>query len=224
MSQLRHSELAVVKSFSDNTTVEFAGYQDHTDGPGSPFLITARHDGSSENQFAQLREDQTRQQGLRLTVDRKILDYLYGSIAYVYGSGTGLAPEDSSLTSEQLARDLLQYMQRSYYHSFTTQLRTQISRTHTNLITVVRWYPGQPITSLDLFADRMDILTKGVNFSIRQGIPVPEFLGVSGRWEALIDVRNIFEQGRNRVKTTDGDLFLTRNPRVVRFGLNLNFY
>jgi hypothetical protein len=224
MSQSRHTELAIIKSVSEDTNVEVAGYQDHTDGPGSPFLVTARSGGQSETQFAQLREDQSRQRGLRLAVDQKIFDFLHGSIAYVYGSGTGVDVGSKSLTTDQLAQNLLQYMHRSYYNSLTGQLGAQIPRTHTNLIAVVRWYPGSPVTSLDFFADHMDILTKGVNFSIRQGIPLPEFLGVSGRWEALIDVRNVFEQGSNRIRTSDGDLFLTRNPRVVRFGLNLNFY
>lgn len=224
MGQLRHSELAVSKSFTEDTSLEIAGYQDSNDGPGLPFLVTTRSGGLSDTQFMQLREDQSRQRGLRLALDQRIFDFLHGSIAYVYGSGTGLTTSDNSLTSDQLARNLLQYMHSSYYHSITSQIRAQIPHTKTSFLTVVRWYPGEPITPLDLFADRMDILTKGVNFSIRQGIPLPEFLGVSGRWEALIDVRNIFEQGRNRIRTSDGDIFLTRNPRMVRFGLNLNFY
>jgi hypothetical protein len=65
-------------------------------------------------------------------------------------------------------------------------------------------------------------MTKGVNFRVRQVIPIPEFMG-SGRWEALVDVRNLFDQGFDHVRTKDGEVLLTRNPRSLRFGLNLNF-
>jgi hypothetical protein len=62
-----------------------------------------------------------------------------------------------------------------------------------------------------------------MSFSLRQAIPLPDFIGYGGRWEALIDVRNPFNQGRSLIPTTDGELTLTRIPRTLRFGLNLNF-
>jgi hypothetical protein len=63
-----------------------------------------------------------------------------------------------------------------------------------------------------------------MSFFIRQAIPLPEFIGTAGRWEALVDVRNLLDQGKDRLQTTDGELILTRNPRSVRFGLNLNLF
>jgi hypothetical protein len=69
----------------------------------------------------------------------------------------------------------------------------------------------------------MDIGTKSVNFEIRQVIPFPEFFGNSGRWEVLIDLRNILNQGKETMPISDGDLILNRNPRALRFGLSLNF-
>lgn len=222
MSQLRHSELGVVKSLSDDMSVEIAAYEDRLDGPGLPFLVTIHRPTGTDSELGQLGAD--RQRGFRFAAGRRLSDYLSGSFSYVYGSGTGLTDSSTPLGSEALARDLLSYMHQSYYHSITSQLRAQIPRTRTNLTTSMRWYPGNPVTSLDLFADRMDIFSKGVSFSIRQAIPVPEFMGTSGRWEAIIDVRNIFEQGQDRIRTSDGDLLLTRNPRTVRFGLNLNFF
>jgi len=67
-------------------------------------------------------------------------------------------------------------------------------------------------------------MTKGINFRIRQAIPLPEFMGSAGRWEALVDVRNLFDQGGDVIRASDGEVVLTRNPRSLRFGLNLNFY
>ena len=78
---------------------------------------------------------------------------------------------------------------------------------------------------IDTFPKRkLYILTKGINFSIRQPIPLPEFMGTPGRWEALVDVRNLFDNGRASLPARDGKLVLYRNPRTVRFGINLNLY
>ena len=225
VSEFRHTEFAVGRSLADETTIEVAIYEDRTHGPGMPFMLSDYAAGSSPvRQLVQLREDQNRQHGLRLAMNRKILDILNGSIAYVYGTGTSLAGTDGSLSGDALAQNLLNYMQRSYYHVLTGQLSATFPRTHTHLTAVVRWYPNNSLTPIDLFADRADMLTKGVNFSIRQPIPLPEFMGNVGRWEALVDVRNMFDQGQQFVPPRDGRIIVTRNPRSVRFGINLNLF
>ncbi len=224
LSQFKHSELSVGRTLGDATIMEVAVYEDHMNGPGTPFLVTSVTPDQTSSYLAQLDEDQSAQHGMRFSVNRRILDYLTGSIAYVYGTGSSPSGTDDTLSSDVLARTLLSHMQRSYYHSLTSQLSAQIPRTKTNLSAIVRWYPGNPVTPIDLFADRMDIMTKGVNFRLRQAIPLPVFLGTAGRWEALVDVRNLFDQGQDVIKTGDGELVLTRSPRSLRFGINLNFY
>jgi hypothetical protein len=224
LSQFKHGEVAVEKLLPGQASIEVAIYEDRMNGPGVPFLITAIYPGNEDTLVAQLREDQTAQRGLRIAANRRILDFLTGSIAYVYGTGTAVQVDGSSITSEQLARDLLAYMHRSYYHSLTGQLNATVRKTHTSVTAILRWYPGMPITPIDLFSDHADVYTKGVNFIVRQALPMPEFMGVVGHWEALVDVRNLFEQGNPLIPTSDGELVLTRNPRSLRFGLNLNLY
>ena len=224
LSQLRHSELSVGKVLPDETAVELAVYGDYLQGPGRPFLVTVSQGGARQTRMQQLREDQSTQHGTRLAINRKILDYLNGSISYVYGTATALSAGNDPGSSDALARDLLKFMRRSYYHSFTSQFDARFPWTKTTVTTIYRWYPGKPLTPIDLFSDKMDISTKGMNFFIRQVIPMPEFMGTTGRWEALVDVRNLFDQGRDRIRASDGDLILTRNPRSLRFGLNLNLY
>ncbi len=224
VSQFKHSELAVGKKFPDNTAVEVAVYQDRMQGAGLPFLVGSADGTSLPMRLVQPREDQTGQRGVRVAVNRRILDCLNGSIAYVYGTGTNLAVPGDPLSNEALARSLLDFVQRSYYHMLTGQLQTTFPHTHTTLTAIVRWYPEYSLTPIDLFDDRTDMLAKGVNFSIRQPIPLPEFMGTSGRWEALVDVRNLFDQSHQIVPTSDGELFVTRNPRSLRFGINLNLY
>ncbi len=224
LSQFKHGEIAVAKTLPDATSVEVAVYEDHMNGPGTPFLMTSVTPAGTSAQIAQLRQDQSAQHGMRVSVSRKLLDYLNGSVSYVYGTGDSVSGIGSAVSSDVLASNLLDYIHRDYYHSFTGQLTASIPRTKTNLTTVVRWYPGNPVTPIDLFADRMDILTKGINFRLRQVIPLPEFMGYPGRWEALVDVRNLFDQGQDVLTTNDGEIILSRNPRSFRIGINLNFY
>jgi len=224
ISQFKHTEVAVGKALQNDTSVELAAYEDRMQGPGLPFMITATTPAGQSQQLLQLRQDQTRQRGMRVVMNRKFLDFLNGSIAYVYGGGTNLSPADASVTSAVLAQSLLNYMQQSYYHTFMGQVSAVFPRTHTQMTAIVRWYPQNSVTPIDLFGDRADMLSKGVNFSIRQPIPLPEFMGTTGRWEALVDVRNLFDNGQQTVPTRDGQLTVTRNPRAVRIGINLNLY
>jgi hypothetical protein len=224
VSRYQHQEISVAKTLPDQTMVEFAIYEDRMDGPGTPFLVRSVSKKNEQTKLAQLTEDQSDQHGMRVAINRSILDFLRGSIAYVYGTGTAVSAPDDAVTNDLLARNLLNHIQKSYYHSFTSQLDAVFPRTRTQLTTIVRWYPGTTLSPIDVFSDRKDSASKGMSFFIRQAIPLPEFIGTAGRWEALVDVRNLLDQGRDRLPTTDGELILTRNPRSVRFGLNLNLF
>jgi len=223
VTEFKHSELALGKELGD-TTLEVAIYQDSVNGPGAPFLMTVDNGKDRQAQVAQLREEQAAQHGMRVVMNRNFLEYLEGSIAYTYGTASKVCGSHGSVSGDLLAANLLSYIHRSYYHTVMTRLSAEIPRTQTNFTTILRWYPGNPLTPIDFFYDRIDSPTKGVNFAIRQAIPLPEFMSKPGRWEALVDVRNLFDQGRSMIPTSDGQLVLNRNPRSLRFGLNLNFY
>ena len=223
ISQIRHSELSVGKKFAEDTTVELTVYRDRVDGPGTPFFITSHTRSGKKTQAAQLRSEQDAQQGMRIAIARMLVETVRGSITYDYGSAAGFSASKNLLNSDEMMSRLLDFINRSYYHSVTGQLEAKIPQTRTQIQATIRWYPGNPISPIDLFADRLDTFTKGMGFSLRQAIPLPVFMGNAGHWEALIDLRNPFDQGRNLIATSDGELALTRNPRTLRFGLNLNF-
>jgi hypothetical protein len=224
LSQLKHSEISLGKALGNNTFVAAALYNDHMVGPGFPFMVTTETDGEQEIQVRQLGEAQSEQHGIHFVLSQKMLDFLDGSIAYVYGTGSGLSFDDSAASSEDLTRNLLEYMRQSYYHSVSGGLAATIPVTKTYLTAIVRWVPNNPITPIDPFADRKDLMTKGVSFSLRQPIPMPGFMEGTSRWEALIDVRNVFDTGHALAQTSNGSVILSRYPRTVRFGIDLNFY
>jgi hypothetical protein len=223
ISQVRHAELSVAKKVAEDSSMEVTLYRDRVDGPGTPFLMTYNTKSGKKSRAAQLKSDQDAQQGLRVEFVRMLMDYVRGSVTYDYATAAALASPEKPISGDLMARRLLDFVHRSYYHSVTSQLEAKIPQTHTHIQATVRWYPGNPISPIDLFADRLDTFTKGMSFSLRQAIPLPEFMGNAGRWEALIDLRNPFDQGRSLIPTTDGEFSLTRNPRTLRFGLNLNF-
>jgi hypothetical protein len=224
ISQVRHSELSVARKLAEDTTLEVSVYRDRTDGPGTPFLMTINTKNGEKSSAAQLQGDQDAQQGLRIGFARVLMDSVRGSVTYDYGTAAGLSSLNRLVPSDFMATRLLDFIQRSYYHSISSQLEAKIPQTRTHVQATLRWYPGNPISPIDLFADRMDAVSKGMSFSLRQAIPVPEFMGCPGRWEALIYVRNPFDQGGNHIPTSDGELILTRDQRTLRFGLNLNFF
>ena len=226
ISQVRHAELSAARKLAEDTSVEVTLYRDRVDGPGTAFLMTidTGRGKVKESRAAQLRSDQDAQHGVRVAFAHMLTDSLRGSVTYNYGTAASLGNFQESLTSDAVASRILDFIQRSYFHSVTSQLDANIAPTRTQIQATLRWNPGNPISSIDLFADRTDTLSKGMSFSVRQAIPLPEFMGVAGRWEALVDIRNPFDMGRDRYSTSDGEISLTRNPRTVRFGLNLNFF
>ena len=226
ISQVRHSELSIARKLAEDTSLEVTLYRDRVDGPGTAFLMTldTKNRKGTESRAAQLRSDQDAHHGIRVAFARMLLDSLRGSVTYNYGTAASLNGLQGSISSDAMASRILDFVQRTYFHSVTSQLDANIAPTRTLIQATLRWNPGDPISSIDLFADRIDIFSKGMSFSVRQAIPLPEFMGCAGRWEALVDIRNPFDMGRGRYATSDGEISLTRNPRTLRFGLNLNFF
>jgi hypothetical protein len=223
VTQLKHSELGIERGLGKKTSLGVALYLDRTVGPGIPLTMTVMTPGAQQSSLAQLKEDQARQGGLRVGINRRFMDSIDGSVSYVYARTSNLVAPALPVQSSMLADELSSYVQRAYVHSLTGSLGTRLDRTKTDIAAVVRWDGGNPLVPIDLFSDRMDNQAKGITFCIRQLIPMPDFLYGAGQWIALVDVRNMFNQGRYVIPATDGIIILTTSPRYLRFGLNLSF-
>ena len=223
MNQVRHSEIAAQRTLAQDTTVEVAVYQDRAHGPGIPVMVTTITPSEQMSHMVELGEDRSSQRGLRVTVSRKLLDFLTGSIAYGYGTAASISGLDALMLTGSLDESLLSVTQTSNQHALTGRIDATLPVTKTNLMATVRWYPGNPLTPIDWFSDRLDIGTKSTNLEIRQALPLPEFISNTGHWEILIDLRNVLNQGKEVIPTADGEIVLNRNPRSLRFGLSMNF-
>jgi hypothetical protein len=224
MTQVRHAEISAERAIDPSTAIEFAVYNDQTRGPGLPIQMTIIAPAGLKTSLIELNEDHSNQQGARITVNRKLLDFIKGSVAYVYGEAASISNVES-IAGNKVVPDLIRsFARQRYYHSITGKVNAKLEATQTNLMATVRWHPGNPVTPIDWFSDRMDIGTKSVNLELRQRIPTSTWFGSTDRWEALIDLRNIFNQGREVMPTSDGEIVLNRNPRSLRFGFSLNFH
>jgi hypothetical protein len=223
MSQIRHSEIAAQRTITPSTAIEVAVYKDRVIGPGFPIMLTTITPRQQKSRVIEMNGDRSSQRGMRVTVNHKILKNLSASVDYVYGDSLCISNIGEPISSDHIERNLASYLQQAYLHSLTGRLDATIPITKTNVLATMRWYSTNPLTPVDWFSDRMDIGTNSTNFEIRQAIPLPEFLEVAGRWEVLLDLRNILNQGREILSTTDGEIVLNRNPRSLRFGLSLNF-
>jgi hypothetical protein len=223
MSQVRHSEMAVRRTIASDTAVEVAVFQDHTKGPGLPVMITTITPLESKSRLIEMNRDHSRQRGVRITVGRKIWNRLSGSVDYVYGKAFDLSTVNQPISIECPDADFINYIQKHPQHSITGRLDAIMPFTKTNVLATVRWNSGNPLAPVDWFSDRIEIGTRSTNLEIRQIVPVSEFLGTMGRWEVLVDLRNLWNQGMESFPTPDGEIVLNRNPRSLRFGLNLSF-
>jgi hypothetical protein len=224
MSQIRHSEVAAQRVIAPETAVEVAVFQDQTLGPGLPLMVTTITPLERKSNVVQMNENNYRQRGARLAVKHRIAEKINGSVAYVYGTATSILSLDELVSSDLLNASLASYLRQQYQHSITGQIDASLPITNTNLLTTVRWYSGNPLSPVDWFSDRMDIGTKSVNFEVRQAVPLPYFLGTAGRWDVWVDLRNVFDQGKEVLPAADGEVVINRSPRAMRFGLSLNFH
>ncbi|MBN1569983.1 MAG: carboxypeptidase regulatory-like domain-containing protein [Acidobacteria bacterium] len=223
MSQIRHSEIAAQRRIGQEAAVEIAVFQDQTQGPGLPLMVTTITPLENKSDVIQMNESNFKQRGARLALKQRLSQRLSGSLAYVYGNATCIPSISELVSSEVLNANLADYMQQRYQHSVTGQIDTILPVTNTSFLTTMRWYSGNPLTPVDWFSDRMDIATKSVNFEIRQSVPLPYLIGTTGQWDVWVDFRNVFNQGKEILPATDGEVVINRNPRSLRFGISLNF-
>ncbi len=223
MSQVRHSELAVQRTLSCDAAIEVAVFQDYMRGPGLPVMITTITPLERKSYLISMNEDHSRQRGVRITAGKKIWDQLSGSIAYVFGNALDISTVNAPLSNDHPDGDLINFMQRDAQHSLTGQFDISVPVTKTSVLATIRWNFGSPLAPVDWFSDRIDIGTRSTNLEIRQIVPLSEFLGSVGRWEILVDLRNILNQGMESLPTPGGEIVLNRNPRSLRFGFSLSF-
>ena len=154
-------------------------------------------------------------QGLRVVAQRKFLPALTGTLDYAYG---GVIALPVSAVTWQEARQWLRDERR---HAAAVKLAGGIPACHTHWIASYKWTSGPALTPVDMFNDSPGEADPYLNIFVRQPLPAG-FL--SGRMEALLDVRNLLAQGYVPVLGQDGQtLYLVQSARSIRGGVAFTF-
>jgi hypothetical protein len=146
---------------------------------------------------------------VRVLYTRRLSRTLTGKVGYAVGDGLALAP-DALAHPDDLFRS-------TTFQVFTGQLEADLD-TGTHITAVYRFSPNAVVFAIDPFAGRMAAYEPSASFIVAQSIPVPDFF--PGRWEALVDVRNVFA---SVPATEDRELVLADCSRLIRAGLSFRF-
>ncbi len=154
--------------------------------------------------------------GLRLVVQRKLRDDLTATLAYSYGgvleAGGWNLPWGQVQDSMRVGRR----------HAVTAKFAGTVPHCKTRVIASYKWTNDGGLTPVDLFNASASQADPYFNLFVRQ--PVPMLAGLPGHMEALVDLRNLLEQGYMPVIAPDGHtLYLVQSARSVRGGLLFTF-
>ena len=227
VSSPRHYRGSITQQVTKNTEIEFAAYENQLFGETTPLLAYSKDRPAHPG--VQLADEHAVNRGYRVMVRRRLGNTLNTAVSYIHGKAAGIS-RDATLVLDEFA--LHQAIERRNYHTLNAEIEAYIPFSGTHLNALVKFASnGQPITTLDAFADTYETGNEGVNLFVRQVVPVPggwlAFLGMdflsSYQIEALLDIRNLTNEVLGKVRTDIGDVSLVRNPRTVRGGISVRF-
>lgn len=218
-----HYEFSLVRRLPDSSSLEISIYADKMRG-GAPLLAFIDSEHKASRQVFWLEPEQASSQGLKLVYNRRLCSFLSGSVAYLYASSAGFIEADN-YAADLSRMQINELIGKENFHAVTAQLDFVLNSTGTSLTTLVKLIPGHdPVATLDFFSDSRDVANGGFNLFIRQNIPLPSFLNLSaGRWEALLDMRNLLDQETKLFMTRSGQILIAKNPRSFRGGVAFKF-
>ena len=224
----RHYRGSITQQLMENTEIEFAAYENQLFGGTTALLAVFK--SQPDRQILHLEDEEAANRGYRVVVRRRLGSTVKTSVSYIRGKAAGLSRDSVTLV---LADTTLQpLIERQGYYTVSTELEAYIPSSGTHLNALVKFLSnGNPLTTLDVFADTYETGNEGINLFVRQLVPVPAdwltFLGLdfmsAYKIEALVDIRNLTNEDLGTVQTDMGDLSLVRNPRAVRGGISVRF-
>lgn len=148
--------------------------------------------------------------GVRLVFNRRLGNHVTASAGYSFGRGSRFnqARVDSITPAQLFGSGFFQVATAKLDLDFTDQTGTRVS-------TVIRLSPSAIVFAIDPFAGRMSVYDPNINIYVTQELPN---FGLPVRWQALVDVRNLFDEASG---VDDGafQLIAARTRRTVRGGL-----
>lgn len=157
--------------------------------------------------------------GVRAAVQHQLSESLQTTLAYTYSGA--LAPERYTLLSQRPdeLRNILRMQKR---HALAAKLAANVPVTGTRVFAAYKWVLGTAVSPVDMYDESFGQADPNLSIVIRQ--PLPAFVVLPGRVEALADFRNLLAQGYVPITTADGKrLLLVQNARSFRGGFSFVF-
>ncbi len=202
----RRFEVGVGHLIDERSNVEVMAFYDVASGHGIGFLAVPTAGADPEFRSGEL---DGRSSGVRVLYTRHFTKALTGSVGYAVGRGLGLSAAGLD--------DPINMFEPVAFQVFAGQLQADFD-TGTRVSAIYRFSTSRVVFAIDPFAGRMSGYEPSTSFFIAQAIPVPDFF--PGHWEAMVDVRNVFDASAS---TEDRELLLADYSRLIRAGLSFRF-
>jgi hypothetical protein len=218
VNRVNHMEAGAHFFLGDNTRLEVSSFLDEVAGSGYPFVAILKSPESGTTQFPIVPSSTADSQGFRFNLTHSWTQAISTSVLYIYGSGAELVTPEGGTPS---ISDLSAQVSNRYFNVLSASVNARIEKSGTDLTAVYRRADGNPLSPIDAYSDYYDVTDNSLSLFIRQSIPI--FETSFGKWEAIVDIRNILNQGVQVYETTSGDLILVRVPRTLRGGISFRF-
>jgi hypothetical protein len=213
-----HMEMGLSFLLDDRTDVEISTFLDRVTGTGYPFVAILKNPGASNLEYALIPDEFNDSHGFRFRMTRQWTRFISTSVLYIYGSGTEVDESGDMFTT---LNDWAGSLKKRFFNTFSTSFNASIPETGTDISTVYRHTTGDSLLPMDPYSNYRNLDNDSLSVFVRQSIPL--FSTSLGKWEAILDIRNILNQGVSVYQTPTGDLILVRSPRSFRGGISFRF-
>jgi len=211
-----HQELSTKHKISSRSSVAAAVFHDDarhqaiygSGTGGDPLFVPDAfsnaflYDGGESNSW-----------GTRVAYREKFSDNL--EFVAVYAWAGAISPAEQISTSSAGPIDAFETHN---HHSLAARVSGKIQRTGTEVTASYKWIGGTTLSRIDPFGEASYQVDPNLHLSIRQSLP-----GLNNRWEALVDLGNLLDQGYVMVNTQDSRLMLASMLRSFRGGVSFQF-
>lgn len=217
VTRFNHLEAGLSCYLSNKTKFEFSSFMDQVTGSGYPFVAILKNPDSATTLIG-LPGKMADSTGFRFNLNHSWNKQITSSVLYIYGSGVEM---DSPLPEPGMPSAVGTAYNKKFFNIFSTSIDARIDKTGTGITAIYRYSDGLSLTPVDRHSNYYDLPDRSVSVFIRQSIPLLK--KTLGQWEAILDIRNILNQGIQVYQTNTGDLILVRNARSLRGGIQFRF-
>jgi Carboxypeptidase regulatory-like domain len=198
-----HSEAGLTHILGENIELTAAAFRDKADTEALFVSNDGRH------AILLLDTSNMPSQGLRLSANRRFQAFEAG-VSYTGVNGVGI--DDRTANAEDMKEQLI----RRKFHTVAVRFKADFTATQTEITSVYRWNSGFSASQLDPYQRLMEYNDPTLSVSIAQNLP--SFRMIPGRFQAILDARNVLDQSFGTPHAQIGQY-----PRLVKGGINIRF-